>query len=327
MKQPRLEDVRSNNNTVQGDIDMNSNQLESLGPPTLPNHAARKVDLDNLSFGLTLKSPVRVATTTALPAYTFASNVITVTANGVLPDQDGVAMSTGDDILVKDESGANDIYNGIYTVTDVGSGSTQAVLTRRDDFDDTASVVPNSYTWVREGTTHGDDMFLLTNNGPTITVNTDSIVFEKFPSVSSSSPEYGGLKIITSSPTVSFPSSPTKITSYDASSPSTSGVSLDAVNGTITITTAGVYQVEHHISAYINNNERELQAQVYINGVAASCKSNRHHGSGSLEPGNQGDSFPITLAVNDELDLRVNIVAGSASIILMVVSFSVHKIS
>lgn len=61
---------------------------------------------------------VMYATTAALAA-TRAGNVLTASA-GALPTIDGVTLSVGDSLLVKDQATASD--NGIYVVSDLGSG-------------------------------------------------------------------------------------------------------------------------------------------------------------------------------------------------------------
>jgi hypothetical protein len=81
------------------------------------------------------------ATTAALPAYTYANGTagvgatLTENANGALPAQDGVTLTAGQKLLVKNESGANRKYHGIYTVTQVGNGSNPYILTRASDAD------------------------------------------------------------------------------------------------------------------------------------------------------------------------------------------------
>lgn len=87
------------------------------------------------------KRPVKLATAEALPAYTYNNGTsgvgatLTANANGALA-VDGLAVSTNDRILVKNE-GSSGIspYNGIYTVTAAGNAGAPWVLTRATDFD------------------------------------------------------------------------------------------------------------------------------------------------------------------------------------------------
>jgi hypothetical protein len=122
------------------------------------------------------KSPVRAATVSTLPTNTRSGNVLTASANGALPAIDGVTLEADNRLLVKNEAtGAN---NGLYVVTSVGSASTPWVLTRAEDANTDALVVPNLLVFVQEGTSNGDTGFLLTTNA-TITLNTTALTFSR----------------------------------------------------------------------------------------------------------------------------------------------------
>lgn len=89
-------------------------------------------------------STVLAATTTALPANTYANGTagvgatLTATANGAFPTIDGVTVPLGGRVLVKNESaGAN---NGVYTLTQVGTAGTPYILTRATDLDTAAEL-------------------------------------------------------------------------------------------------------------------------------------------------------------------------------------------
>jgi hypothetical protein len=66
------------------------------------------------------------ATTTALPANSNSSGVLTASVNGALPSIDTVAPAVGDTVLVKNEG--NQANNGIYTVTALGAAGTGTPL-------------------------------------------------------------------------------------------------------------------------------------------------------------------------------------------------------
>lgn len=70
---------------------------------------------------------VRVATTAALPALTFDGAVATANADGAL-SVDGLNLSAGDLLLVKDQ--VDKTQNGIFTVTDAGSLSSEFIIER-----------------------------------------------------------------------------------------------------------------------------------------------------------------------------------------------------
>ncbi|MBV6442767.1 MAG: hypothetical protein EPGJADBJ_04491 [Saprospiraceae bacterium] len=104
---------------------------------------------------LAWKRAVRVATTAN----------ITLSANQTI---DGVATSTGDRVLVKNQTTAS--ANGIYITA---SGA----WTRAGDAD-AASEFDGQAVFVREGTANGDAVFALTNDGA-VTVGTTSLVYER----------------------------------------------------------------------------------------------------------------------------------------------------
>ena len=91
---------------------------------------------------------------------------------------DGYTASLNDRILVKDMTTA--AYNGIYTVTAVGSGATNWVLTRATDFN-TVGTGPNyietgAGVFVSGGTTWGSTSWVMNTTG-TITVGSTSLVW------------------------------------------------------------------------------------------------------------------------------------------------------
>ena len=91
---------------------------------------------------------------------------------------DGYSASLNDRILVKDQSTA--AQNGVYTVTTVGSVSTNWVLTRATDFN-TPGTGPNAIetgaaVFVSSGTLYGKTTWVLTTTG-TITVGSTSLTF------------------------------------------------------------------------------------------------------------------------------------------------------
>lgn len=122
---------------------------------------------------------VMVATTTILPgAPSYANGVsgvgatLTRTGNGAIGSIDGVALGLGDRLLVKNQVAT--LQNGVYEVTDAGSGGTPYILTRTTDSDedvefDDQVVVPT------QGTTQANQIFGQTTQTPTI--GTDPIVY------------------------------------------------------------------------------------------------------------------------------------------------------
>lgn len=137
--------------------------------------------------GLTPKAAVTVVTTSTLPAYTYNNGssgvgaTLTATAMGAFPTIDGITPSQIVNVLVNAETGANAPYNGIYTLTNAGSVSDYWVLTRRNDFDSSTTIVANSFTFVEEGSINGSTGWVLTTIPP-VTVGTTNISFTQFSS-------------------------------------------------------------------------------------------------------------------------------------------------
>jgi hypothetical protein len=143
---------------------------------------------DSIASGINFHQSVRLATAAALPAYTYnngASGVgatITANANGALT-VDGVAAVAGNRVLVKNEVGGNEAYNGAYTVTQVGNGSTPFILTRATDFDSAGSGVDQidagDFFLVTAGSTQANTSWVQQTPLP-ITVGTTALTFIQF---------------------------------------------------------------------------------------------------------------------------------------------------
>ena len=92
-----------------------------------------------------------VATTVNLSAtYSNAGSSSTLTNNGTQAALkiDGYTLTVSDKVLVKDQTNA--AHNGIYTVTSIGSGSTNWVLTRTNTYDETKwAYVTSGSSWAR----------------------------------------------------------------------------------------------------------------------------------------------------------------------------------
>lgn len=160
-----------------GDQSLGGFKITNLANGTAASDAVNKGQLDAVASGVDWKDSVRVATAAALPSNTRTGNVLTATANGALAAVDGVTLVNGEYLLVKDEAtGAN---NGLYVVTDVGSGGTPFVLTRRTDADTSGEVTGGMAVWANEGTANADTGWVLTTNDP-ITLNTTALSFTQF---------------------------------------------------------------------------------------------------------------------------------------------------
>jgi hypothetical protein len=163
-----------------GTVDVGSTRITNVATPTQSSDAATKGYVDTYATGLDVKQSVRVATTAALTATAGGSGVgKTLTNSGTQSaiTIDSVVLVSGDRVLVKDQTTGAD--NGIYTVTTVGTASTNWVLTRATDADSNAEVTAGMFTFVEEGTVNADNGFVLSTNNP-ITLDTTSLTFVQF---------------------------------------------------------------------------------------------------------------------------------------------------
>ena len=113
--------------------------------------------VDAARSGLDVKASVKVATTSNITL----SNTQTV---------DGIALSVGDRVLVKDQSTAS--QNGIYVVS-------STAWARSTDADTDAEVTSGMFTFVEQGTVNADSGWVLSTDGA-IVVGTTALTFVQF---------------------------------------------------------------------------------------------------------------------------------------------------
>lgn len=165
----------ANNFQFQQQVDANSNAIINLPNAVNPGDAVNYAQAQALVSNLSWKNVVVSATTGALPTYTYSSGVITATVVGALPAQDGVTLTTGQRLLVKNETSTNQPYNGIYTVTNVGSVSVAFVLTRSTDTN-TVALIQSSAVTVGEGaSTQAGQVYF--EDLPVTTIGTSNVAF------------------------------------------------------------------------------------------------------------------------------------------------------
>jgi hypothetical protein len=155
---------------------------------------ATKLDIASLSSGLQIKLSVRATSTSNLAVTRTAGTAdasggngvgeyLTASANGALVI-DGVTLNAGDRVLLKDQTDAK--QNGIYTVTNTGSSSAAAVLTRATDSDNSVDgeVREGMFAFTQEGTVNARDGYVLlasaSRAGEIFQLGTDSLSFSQF---------------------------------------------------------------------------------------------------------------------------------------------------
>jgi len=157
--------------------------------PSASTDIVNKSYADSIATGINFHAACNLATTAALPANTYNNGTggvgatLTATANAALV-VDSVTVTSGQRILVKNEAaGAN---NGVYTVTQVGSGALPYILTRATDYDTsgtgTNEIDIGDLLLVLSGTVNANTSWVQQTPLP-ITVGTTSIVFIQFAAV------------------------------------------------------------------------------------------------------------------------------------------------
>jgi len=164
-------------------IDFNANRLTEVADPSQAQDAATKAYVDAVKSGLNVKDSVKVASAAALAASTYSNGssgvgaTLTANANGALTI-DGVNSGLGTKrVLIKDQTDAS--QNGIYTVTNAGSGAAAFVLTRATDADTGTELTGGTFVFAEEGTANADNGFVFTHQG-TPTMGTTDLTVSQF---------------------------------------------------------------------------------------------------------------------------------------------------
>ena len=168
-----VDNINANGNTVSttnsnGDLVLSPN---GTGTVTVPSgykdrsgfgatSLVSKEYVDAVKVGLDFKDSVRVASTAD------------VTISGPGAAIDGISLSSGDRVLLKNQSTAS--QNGIYSWNGAASA-----MTRTTDADASSEVTAGMFVFVEEGTVNADQGFVLTTDG-TITVGSTSLAFTQF---------------------------------------------------------------------------------------------------------------------------------------------------
>ena len=160
-------------------------QVTVAGNPTLALQVATKQYVDALiASGIHFHAPVRVESPINLNA-TYNNGTagvgatLTNAGTQVALVIDGVTVSAADRVLIYSQT--TQTQNGIYVVTDVGSGATNWVLTRASDADtyvinSAAGLSEGSTVFVQQGATGAGETYTCNTSG-TITFGTTNITF------------------------------------------------------------------------------------------------------------------------------------------------------
>ena len=167
--------------TMTGNLVLNADPTAALG-------AATKQYVDTIAAaGLHYHDPVRVESPDSAgnlnATYNNGSSGVGATLTNAGTQAalviDGVTLSVNDRVLIYNQTNAYE--NGIYTVTNTGSASTNWVLTRATDADSYGASDPDALGqgdafFVKEGDTGAGELYVMNTEG-TITFGTTAITF------------------------------------------------------------------------------------------------------------------------------------------------------
>ena len=157
------------------------NTSQSINGTTLKYILADILQYILIAQGFTTYTSCRLATVTPLTA-TYANGTAgvgaTLTNAGAQTalSIDGVAVALNDRVLIKDQ--VSTFQNGIYIVTNIGSLSSNWVLTRASDYNEPAEIVYLGVVAITQGTQNGSLVFQENSPGPFV-IGTSPITFQQ----------------------------------------------------------------------------------------------------------------------------------------------------
>lgn len=160
--------------TMTGNLILNADPTAALG-------AATKQYADSIAAGLNPIPGVVAASTGALTV-TYANGTagvgatLTNATTQAIFTLDGQTPAAGSRVLIKDQ--ASSLQNGIYNVTNVGSVSTNWVLTRATDYDTPGEIEPGDLIIIEAGTVNAGASYVQT--ATVAVIGTDAITFSAF---------------------------------------------------------------------------------------------------------------------------------------------------
>ena len=150
---------------MSGDIDLGStHKIKNIPTPTADGEVAPKKYVDAIEQGLDIKDSVRAGTD---------GKNVDLSSSADPGDIDGVSLSNGDRVLLKDQNTGSE--NGIYNATNATDPTTWV---RSEDANDNDEVTGGAFTFVEEGSVNSNRGFVITTNDPTL--GTDGITFTQF---------------------------------------------------------------------------------------------------------------------------------------------------
>jgi hypothetical protein len=160
-----------------------SGGLAAADPSTALGIATKQY-VDSVATAINFHAPVIAATTTNLGVtYSNGSSgvgaTLTADSNRAFNTLDGASVSVGGRVLIKNQT--TQLQNGVYTLTNNGSGSTPWVLTRATDMDNNPAgeMANGDIVDVLTGTVNAGSAFVNSTSG-TITIGTTAITWAAY---------------------------------------------------------------------------------------------------------------------------------------------------
>jgi hypothetical protein len=176
--------VTSATNTTINAVTLTTGSITTA--PTNGTDIVNKNYADSIATGINFHQACRLASTAALPSCTYnngASGVgatLTATANAAL-SVDSTLVALNNRVLIKNQ--VDGAQNGVYVVTQTGSGSTPFILTRATDFDTPGSglnqIDAGDFFLITAGSTNANTSWVQQTPLP-IVVGTTPIIFSQF---------------------------------------------------------------------------------------------------------------------------------------------------
>jgi len=169
-----------------------------VGSTTGNQEVAMKAYVDSVAQGLSPIADVVAATTEALAACSYNNGTAGVGAtltedatNGALAAVDGVTLTLNQRVLVKNQADA--FENGVYQLSQVGTGAAKWILTRVTDMDQ-ADEIAGVFVFVSGGTVAANTGWVCTSEPEATILGTSAVTFAQFSAAGQITPGDGLVK-------------------------------------------------------------------------------------------------------------------------------------